>query len=255
MKFLHITDTHLLKPGEKLHRLDPQRRFEFCVRSIKKNHLDAHCIVVTGDLADRGELEAYKLFKEQIRSTGLPVYSILGNHDDRATFRQSMSDTPVDAAGFVQYAIETPAGIFVLLDTKLDGSDAGSYCATRQSWLQKTLRRYHSEPVFLFMHHPPFDIHLPCIDKIGLDEKEAFAEIVSEHSNIRHLFFGHAHRPINGHWNGLSFSSLRGTNHQVKLDFSDPEIHAIDENPEYAIVFVDNDRLVVHTHDYMSDFS
>lgn len=255
MKFIHITDTHLVKNGELLHQLDPQKRFELCVRSIRENHTDAHCIVVTGDLADRGEPEAYEFFKHEISTIGLPVYSIPGNHDERDNYHQQFPEIEVDAAGFVQYAVETPAGVFLLLDTKLDGSSAGTFTEQRQQWLRDTLKRYNNDPVFLFMHHPPFDLHLPCIDKIGLDEKEAFASVVNSHANVRHIFFGHAHRPLSGHWKGISFSSMRGTNHQVKLDFKDQNIHPIDENPEYAVVFIDDDQLLVHTHAYLSDFT
>jgi Icc protein len=254
MKFIHITDTHLVKNGELLHGLDPQKRFELCVRSVRENHSDAHCIVVTGDLADRGEQEAYQFFNEQITSTGLPVYSILGNHDERDNYSSQFPNAELDSDGFVQTAIETPVGVFLLLDTKLDGSSAGTFCGRRQQWLRDQLNKYSSTPVFLFMHHPPFDLHLPCIDKIGLDAKDAFSSVVKTHGNVRHIFFGHAHRPLSGNWRGISFSSMRGTNHQVKLDFKDKKIHPIAENPEYTIVFIDDDQLVVHTHSYLNDY-
>ena len=101
------------------------------------------------------------------------------------------------------------------------------------------------------MHHPPFDIHLPCLDVIGLQQQDEFASVIAPYKNrIRHLFFGHAHRPISGNWMGISYSSMRGTNHQVALDFKAPKITYIDEAPEYAVVFVDDDRIVVHTHAY-----
>ena len=65
-----------------------------------------------------------------------------------------------------------------------------------------------------------------------------------------HLFFGHAHRPLCGNWLGISFSSLRGTNHQVGLNFSSEQIDYVDEPPEYAVVFADDDRIVIHSHAY-----
>ena len=49
---------------------------------------------------------------------------------------------------------------------------------------------------------------------------------------------------------GISCSSLRGTNHQVRLDFRSERVDAIDEPPEYSVVFVDADSVVVHTHAY-----
>ena len=251
MKIIHITDTHLLKKGELLHGLDPYKRFQLCVRSINENHSDAYCIVVTGDLADRGEEEAYQLFKELVASTGLPVHSIIGNHDSRHNYIKQFPEAAIDSAGFIQSAIETPVGVFLLLDTQLAGSHSGTYCKQRQQWLRDQLTHYRAAPIYIFMHHPPFDLSFPCMDKIGLDSKESFASVINTHTNIRHIFFGHAHRPLCGNWNGMSFSSLRGTNHQFNLDFDNLDDSENIENPEYAIVFIDDNQLVVHTHSYL----
>jgi len=49
---------------------------------------------------------------------------------------------------------------------------------------------------------------------------------------------------------GISFSSLRGTNHQVDLDFNSEKIHYNNEPPEYSIVFIEEDSIVVHTQAY-----
>ena len=101
------------------------------------------------------------------------------------------------------------------------------------------------------MHHPPFDLHLHFIDRIGLEDKEGFNQVIqNQKHSIRQLFFGHAHRPLSGNWRGISFSSLRGTNHQVKLDFKSQVITALDEPPEYSLVFITEESVVVHSHSY-----
>ena len=262
MKIIHVTDTHLLSSEEQLHGLDPQARFKRCVDSIKRFHSDAHCVVMTGDIADKGEPGAYQLFHQEMSRTGLPVHCILGNHDIRKIYLAQSSDAlavlktavpNTDKNGFVQFAVPTPAGVFLFLDTLIDGSHSGGYCLRRQAWLREQLELFKDQTVYLFMHHPPFDLNLPCIDAIGLNEKKDFADLVASHNDVRHLFFGHAHRALSGQWRGVSFSSLRGTNHQVKLDFQRPDIEYSHEDPEYAVVFIEDDRIVVHTHNYFSD--
>ncbi len=250
MKFIHFTDTHLVEPSAELHGLNPAVRFKSCIDSIIKQHADADCSVVTGDIADGADESAYVLFAEQLRRLTFPCHLIIGNHDNRELFVHHFPHVPVDDSGFVQYAVETPEGIFLMLDTIDQGSPGGVYCETRQAWLCDMLTSYADQPVYLFMHHPPFDIHLPCIDRIGLAEKQAFSDIVGQHKIVRHLFFGHAHRPISGSWQGISFSSLRGTNHQVNLDFNDEKISFVDEPPEYSVVFLTDETVVVHSHSY-----
>ncbi|OED34885.1 hypothetical protein AB833_31790 [Chromatiales bacterium (ex Bugula neritina AB1)] len=250
MKFIHLTDTHLMPPGQLLKGLDPELRFRACIDDITRSHADAECCVMTGDIADLGQEEAYRFFGEQMDRCGFDYHPMIGNHDDRDVFRRCFPDTPVDENGYIQYQVITSAGVFLLLDTLHIGSHDGEFCAQRQAWLADRLKQHAEVPVYLFMHHPPFELHLPCIDCIGLKQQEAFAETLRPYTNIQHIFFGHAHRPLSGNWNGISFSSLRGTNHQVGLDFNSTTIDYVDERPEYAIVFLSENQLVVHTHCY-----
>lgn len=250
MKFIHFTDTHLMAPGQLLKGLDPQRRFAACIDDIEQHHADAECCVMTGDITDMAQDDAYQLFAGEVARSTLTCHPMIGNHDDRRVFKHWFPDTPVDENGFIQYEVITRAGVFLLLDTVQAGSSTGEYCAQRQAWLADRLQYHADTPVYLFMHHPPFDLHVPYIDRIGLQQQEAFAGTLNPFSNVRHIFFGHAHRPLSGNWNGISFSSLRGTNHQVGLDFNSSTIDYVDERPEYAVVFLSDNLLVVHTHTY-----
>ena len=251
MKLIHVTDTHLIHPGKTLHGLDPEVRFEACMEDIILNHSDADCLLITGDLADKGEASAYELMAKSLNQYPVPAYLVLGNHDDREVFAKYFPRIELDENGFVQYEVNTPEGIFLILDTLEKGTDSGIFCEKRLKWLKKKLEEHENQTIYLFMHHPPFDLHFPCIDRIGLKNKEGFHQVIQNHMHsIRHLFFGHAHRPLSGNWQGISFSSLRGTNHQVKLDFNSQVITALDEPPEYSVVFMTEESVVVHSHCY-----
>jgi 3',5'-cyclic AMP phosphodiesterase CpdA len=252
MKFIHFTDPHLVAPGRLLHGLDPLARLEACIDDINARHADAGLCVVTGDLADRGEPEAYAALSAVLARLAIPVVLLLGNHDSRAAYLAAFPKAETDASGFVQAARETPAGTFLFLDTLLDGSGAGHYGEDRVGWLEARLAEAAGRPVYVFMHHPPFDIGMPALDRIRLLDEGAFAAALAGHRQVRHIFFGHAHRPISGAWRGIPFSTLRATSHQVALEFAEvrpmPYTH---EPPEYAVVFLEEDRTVVHTHNYL----
>ena len=92
-----------------------------------------------------------------------------------------------------------------------------------------------------------------AMDDIALKQSAEFAEVIASYrSRIRHLFFGHVHRPIFGSYGKIPFSTLRGTNHQVwfELDADAPHL-ASHEPPAYAVVFVAPDQVTVHFHDYL----
>jgi len=101
-------------------------------------------------------------------------------------------ETPRDEHGFFQQTLETSAGIFLLLDTVEHGKHWGSYCEKRGAWLRSQLETAGSKAVYLFMHHPPFKIGIPSLDRISLrEDAQRIQQIVSNFSNIKHLFFGH----------------------------------------------------------------
>lgn len=252
MKFIQVTDPHLVPRGERLFALDPVARLEACVADIGRVHGDAAFCVVTGDLADRGEVAAYRAFRESFAALAMPCVYLMGNHDDRANFLSVFPEAALDENGYVQSVIDRDEGVFLFLDTLEAGVVGGVYCARRLAWLRARLDEAAGRPVHLFMHHPPFDIGMPALDRIRLQDPEAFHEVLAAQGDIRHLFFGHVHRPVTGSWRGIAFSTLRGTAHGVPLDLDEPtRVHKSHEPPAYAVVFVEPDRVVVHFHDFL----
>jgi 3',5'-cyclic AMP phosphodiesterase CpdA len=252
MKFIHLTDLHLVPPGRRLYGLDPNERLEAAIADVNAHHADSAFVLITGDLAHHGELAAYEALRTALDSLVPPCHLLLGNHDDRAAFRQVFPDVPVDGHGFVQQVVETPEGPFILLDTHQPGTHAGWLCAERLAWLDRALASCEGRPVRLALHHPPFALGLPCMDAIALTQQEVLTEILGRPGPVRHLFFGHVHRPIHGTWNGIPFSTHRGLNHQVALTMKEaPGIPGSHEPPAYAVVTVAGDTTVVHIHDFL----
>jgi 3',5'-cyclic AMP phosphodiesterase CpdA len=138
-----------------------------------------------------------------------------------------------------------------MLDTLLPGKPEGRLDEVRLNWLRRRLREAKEVPVFLFSHHPCFPIQMPLLDRMGIIEAEALYALLSEHGNIRHIFAGHAHRPIAGSWRGIPVSVLRGTNHQSALDFSPDRIAVTHEAPAYAVIFIDRESVIAHFHDFL----
>ena len=104
------------------------------------------------------------------------------------------------------------------------------------------------------MHHPPFDIRIPSLDQIRLEDEDLLAAAVADHANLRHIFFGHVHRPVSGSWRGVPFSALRSTVHQVPLDLETvTPVPYNFEPPCYAVIYLEPDQVVVHLHDYLDD--
>ena len=253
MKFIQITDPHLVTPGELLHGLNPYDRLSRCIDDINQHHGDAELCVITGDLAHLGSIEAYMGLKECLSHLDIPFSLLIGNHDKRHMMKKVFPDQSTDSNNFFQGSRNMRVGTFLFLDTVEESKDWGSYCDLRLAWLNQSLKNCLHTSVYIFMHHPPFNVQIPCLDRIGLgNDGNKIGNLFTQYGNIRHIFFGHVHRPVSGSWLGIPYSTLRGTSHQTPLDFEAidvvPKSH---EPPAYAIVFLTEDQTTVHFHDYL----
>ena len=248
MKFIHITDIHLVGKGEMLHGLSPQSRLKACLDDIAKWHKDASFCVISGDLAEFGDAPAYQVLQEQLASFPLPCFLLIGNHDNRDIFQSVFKDCPKDENGFVQHRHEAEGKVFLFLDSTKDGAGAheGQLCTKRLAWLQDELIKAGDKPTYLFLHHPPFDIGVTYVDDIRLVEADAFAETLKVAKNIRHIFYGHVHRMTYVNWRGIPFTSLCGLNHQIPLNPESTISEYCDEAPAYGVVDISDEQFTMH---------
>ncbi len=252
MKFIHITDLHLVPPGRTLYGLDPNVRLRAAIADINAHHADAEFVLITGDLVHHGEPAAYEALRDALSQLRCPYHLLVGNHDDRELFKQVFPEAPVDAKGFVQSLVPTSVGPLVTLDTHEPGTHEGHLCERRLAWLDQTLTDLQGQAAFLAMHHPPLALALPAMDALRLQQHRQLSEVIARHGNVRHIFFGHVHRPVHGVWQGVPFSTQRGLNHQVALHAgAQPGIPGSHEPPAYAIVTIEEGAVIIHVHDFL----
>ena len=255
MRFVHVSDVHLVPGGQLLHGLDPARRLRRCIADINTHAEQVDFCVFTGDLCDRGDEDSYRILKALLLDLRVPHHLMMGNHDRREALLRVFPETATDDAGFVQAEHVTDSGVFLFLDSVDEGEHGGLYCERRAAWLTERLARAGRRPVYVFMHHPPFDIGFASLDRMKLRDGARFQDLLESAGNVRHLFFGHVHRPLSGSWGSVPFSALPGTNHQIATDFEMvapmPYSHG---PPAYAIVDVEAERTLVHLSHFLDDY-
>lgn len=254
MKLIHVTDVHLTAGRKPIAGLHPYDNFSRCLKHIAQVNGDADRMVITGDLAHKGEPDAYQQLTELLDDFPIPTDLVIGNHDVRDNFFAAFPEAYKDDHGFVQGTLDTPAGRFVFMDTAGERSHAGFYDDKRFDWLTEVLVTAASDrvKVCLFMHHHPRNVGVTPCDTLGLQSQDRMRALLTTYrDNIRYLFFGHCHMPLSGMVAGIPFASLRGTNHQVIPDFTGAKAFKMAAlNPAYNVVFFDDEDVVVHTVDY-----
>lgn len=256
MKFVILTDTHLVPAGETLFALDPAARLGQAIDVINRDHTDIAFIMITGDLAHWGQEAAYRTLADVISKANAPVKLMMGNHDRRELFANVFPSATRADSGFVQWTETFDAFTMVVLDTlDEDGAThAGLLCERRLGFLEAALANAPVDrPLLLFQHHPPFDTGLPSMDAIKLQDGAAEWAVIGRTRKPDYMFMGHIHRPISGHWHGIPFHIQRAIAHGVDLDFESPKIPGTHEAPDYSLVTVTDETIVIHQRSFTYD--
>jgi Icc protein len=100
---LHLSDTHLVGGDNPLYgAVDSQEKLGDLFGRLEGSGQKPEAIVFTGDLADKGEPQAYAKLRDIVlpaaERMGAQVIWAMGNHDNRENFKSSLLDEAPDMA-------------------------------------------------------------------------------------------------------------------------------------------------------------
>lgn len=193
---LHISDTHLLAGGGSLYdRVPSEEHLRRLFDEFDRSGAHPDAIVFTGDLADRGEPDAYRRLRDIVDPVaddlGAKVVWVMGNHDERRAFRTELLDEPASDAP-VDAVIDIDGLRIVTLDTTVPGHHHGEVSAGQLAWLQGVLATPATHGTILAMHHPPMPSVLDLAASVELREQSALAASLVG-TDVRSILAGHLH--------------------------------------------------------------
>ncbi|MEL6682373.1 MAG: metallophosphoesterase [Pseudomonadota bacterium] len=244
-KIIWMTDPHFQNAG-LVGNLNPRTRLQSAIDHMNAHHADADFMVLTGDLVGDDIEGDYTQLATYLAQSKIPVYPLVGNNDDRAGFRAHLSLPNNVMHDYIQYGIDADDARILCLDTHMVGSHAGQFCPARRAWLQENLS---DKPTYIFMHHPPMDLHLPPQDTIKLEDGDAFLDLIRDW--VQHLFIGHVHRPTCGTIQGIPFATLGALSFQApapKPAWDWDSFVPSSEAPHYGVLYIENGNVTLqHT--------
>jgi len=211
---LHLSDTHLVGGDRDLYgAVDSEARLRQIMDEIEASAGRPEAIVFTGDLADKGEPDAYRKLRALIEPVaerlGAQVIWAMGNHDERGAFRSELfgqlpSQRPVDLVYDVN-------GLRVItLDTSVPGHHFGRLSGDQLDWLAEELSTDAPDGTIIAMHHPPVPSVQDLSTLVELRDQAALAEVV-EGSDVRSIIAGHLHYSTNATFAGVPVSVASAT--------------------------------------------
>lgn len=193
---IQLSDTHIVPAGQLYHGMvDTLRNVAAAFDQIERSGLDVAALLVTGDLTDTGDAASYRrlrtLVDARAGALGVPVVYLMGNHDDRAVFREAILDAaprtePVDQVRRVGDLR------IVALDSTEPGEALGELSDAQLAWLAAELATPAPAGTVLALHHPPVPSPVGLLNAMVLVRPERLARVIAG-SDVRIVLAGHSH--------------------------------------------------------------
>ena len=193
-RVLHISDCHLVAPGETLLQTNTEATLRAVLEHAADEALQSGCdaIIASGDLAHTPTVPVYERFLSILNDYfSVPMLTLPGNHDVWHAMQQAgMSMDPIvwedwHLQGLDSHEDDEPRALITELDRQAVAQGLGRGAAR---W------------VLLATHHPLVAIDCPWLDKdriIGPLELMNWLHDASG-QRLRGAVFGHAHQEVEG---------------------------------------------------------
>jgi 3',5'-cyclic AMP phosphodiesterase CpdA len=260
---LHLSDTHLVDRGELLHDLvDAEVKLRNLFEGFARSDKKPDAIVVTGDIADNGQPEAYRRIREIVESAaavnGTQIIWVMGNHDERRAFHANLLDEP-ESLDSVDRVFDVNGLRIVVLDSTVPGHHHGVIDEEQLRWLGEVLATPAPHGTLLALHHPPVPSPLFAVQLADLHDQDALAEVLRG-TDVRGILAGHLHYSTFSTFADIPVSVASATCYTEDLNIPAGRMRGQDGGQSFNLVQVFDDRvvhLVVPSSEYptVTDFT
>jgi Icc protein len=211
---LHLSDSHLMGGPDPLYgAIDSESRLVQLFEEVRASGVRPEAVIFTGDLADKGEPEAYAKLRAIVdpacEAMGARVIWAMGNHDNRAHFRAGLLDQPGDDSP-VDHSYYVNGLRVITLDTSVPGFHHGELSEAQLEWLADQLETPAPDGTILALHHPPVPSVLDLAVLVELRGQAALAAVLRG-SDVRSILAGHLHYSTNATFAGIPVSVASAT--------------------------------------------
>jgi Icc protein len=189
LRVVQITDCHVPGPEGSLYRdIDPRATLRGVVDAARAWGPDL--VLATGDLSEDGSEASYAWLARELGRLDAVVLATPGNHDDADYM---VAQFPICAVTAPQ--VWEADWRIVLLGSAKPGEIPGRLEADQLAALEDALER-DGRPTLIALHHQPWPVGSPWIDKYPLVDPAPFTDILERRPEVRLVLWGHVHQDV-----------------------------------------------------------
>ncbi len=243
----HLSDTHLLGGGRPLYgAVDVDTKAARALEQLERSGIRPEAIVVTGDLTDLGEPDAYERLKRLVEPAaermGSRLVWVMGNHDEREPFASILLGEEATTA--TQDRVYDIDGLRIIaLDSTVPGYHHGDLEAAQLDWLRAELATPAPHGTLLALHHPPLPSPIELMAILELDHQAELAEVLRG-TDVRAILAGHLHYSTTGTFAGIPVSVAAATCYTIDASAEPGTLAGVDGGQTFNLVHVYDDQVV-----------
>jgi 3',5'-cyclic AMP phosphodiesterase CpdA len=258
----HLSDTHYLGGGRPLYgAVDTDRTLARALEQLERSGTNPSAIVITGDLADLGEPDAYERLKAEIepvaKRMGSTIIWVMGNHDERGPYSSILFGGKADDIAPQDRIYDIDGLRIIALDSSVPGYHHGLLTDDQLSWLEEVLSVPAAHGTLLALHHPPLPSPIEIMAIIELQEQQKFADVIRG-TDVRAILAGHLHYSTSGTFAGIPVSVASATCYTIDPSAAPETLLGVDGGQSINLVNLYHDSYtdsVTHSIVPIGDFT
>ncbi|MCG8464559.1 MAG: metallophosphoesterase [Xanthomonadales bacterium] len=192
LRLLQISDAHLsADPAAYYRGVHPYARLQQLMPAIQ--HWQPDIVVASGDLSHDCSPASYQHLVEALSPLPCPVMLIPGNHDDIQQQRALCIQQPSWRV-LCENAWENQHWYIDGLNSQWGDRPDGLVSEAALSALGERLREHSEQAAIIFIHHHPFAIGTPWIDRFPLLNSQRLWQQLAPYPQLKILACGHTHQ-------------------------------------------------------------
>ncbi len=265
LHFVHITDTHLIAPGQTKDFSDipPELALyaqqvlglpyhtvtaaEILIQQINALPVPVDFVLHTGDVAGKAHMD-YGFMRDLFGQINCPVIYVPGNHDHGEGLALLNQSETLDVREYEMNGVQ-----IVCLDSSRYGKDHGGWLSDAQlAHMEALCTANDPRPLLVAVHHHPFAVDVAWLDNLRLGNGGALHEILRRaQARLRGVFYGHIHHSVDILKDGILYSSVASAAYQF-IGWPGQAQASLDlaADPGFNLVTVTRDQTLVRHHRY-----
>jgi len=253
----HLSDTHYLGGKRALYgAVDTDRTLARALEQLERSGTNPSAIVITGDLADLGEPDAYVRLREELEPVAKRMNSkiiwVMGNHDERGPYSSILFGGDADDVAPQDRVYDIDGLRIIALDSSVPGYHHGELTDEQLSWLEEVLAVPAAHGTLLALHHPPLPSPIEIMAIIELQQQQKLADVIRG-TDVRGILAGHLHYSTNGTFAGVPVSVASATCYTIDTSAPPDTLLGVDGGQSINLVNVYVDT-VTHSIVPIGDF-